>query len=336
MWLPLGSDVSLPRFRRSISRTLLGIAAICGLAPSVEAQSTPFPASLTPAVSSGSTQVLTVTFNATGGFQTLDVVNVLVNTALDGRQACYLAYSQSSNALYIVADNGDSTQISGKVMDGTGTVANSQCTVTLAGSSATGTGNTLTLVLNLTFSASFAGSKVVYTAARDVSQNNSGWQTMGVHAVPPLPSTFPNAVGMNPSSGNTLTQTITFTYQDQSAATNLQTVWALINTAIDGRGACFITYYRPGNQVYLYPDNGDGTQAPSIVLTGNNTISNSQCTISAQGASVQSSGNTLTVTLPITFKTAFAGFKGVWMAAYTLSGAVSPWQALGAEVVPAQ
>ena len=33
-----------------------------------------------------------------------------------------------------------------------------------------------------------------------------------------------------------------------------------------------------------------------------------------ESASVQTSGNTLAVTLPITFKTGFAGFKGVWMA----------------------
>jgi len=86
----------------------------------------------------------------------------------------------------------------------------------------------------------------------------------------------------------------------------------------------------------LYPDNGDGTQAPSMVLTGNNAISNSQCTISAQGANVQTSGNTLMVSLAITFKAAFTGFKGVWLAAQTPGGAqTSAWQALGAWSVPA-
>jgi hypothetical protein len=295
------------------------------------------PATLTPSVSAGAGQTLTATFNAPGGYQALDVLNILINNYLDGRQACYLAYSRPSNALYIVSDVGDPTQITGKVMDGTGTVGNSQCTVALAGSSATGNGNTFTLALNLSFAASFGGNKVVYAAARDVSGNNSGWQTMGVHGVPPLPSTFPMPAGMSPPSGNTLSQTLTFTYQDQSSAANLQTVWALISTAIDGRAACYIAYYRPGNQVYLYPDNGDGNQAANIVLTGNNTISNSQCTISAQGASVQTAGSTLTVTLPVTFKPAFAGFKGVWMAAQTMGGAqTSPWQALGAEAVPAQ
>jgi len=250
------------------------------LASSMAAATPPSLVSLLPAVSSGSTQVFTVTYNAPGGYQTLDVLNLLINTALDGRQACYLAYSRSVNALYIVADSGDATQLSGKVMDGTGTVSNSQCSVALAGSSASGGGNTFTLMLSLTFSSSFTGNKAIYAAARDVAQNNSGWQTMGVHAVPGAPVTYPNPVGMTPASGNAPAQTITFSYQDQSDANDLQTVWALINTAVDGRAACYVAYYRPGNQLYLYPDNGDGTQAAKIALTGGNTLSNSQCSIS--------------------------------------------------------
>jgi len=185
----------------------------------------------------------------------------------------------------------------------------------------------------VSFSAGFGGNKVVHMAARDAA-NNTGWQTIGAYGVPPLPATFPNPIGMAPSSGATSSATLTLSYQDQTSASNLQTVWALVNSAIDGRGACYIAYYRPGNQVYLYPDNGDGSQASSMVLTGNNTLGNSQCTISAQGASVQTSGATLGVTIPITFKPAFGGLKAVWLAAQTLSGAHSDWQALGAWNVP--
>jgi len=181
--------------------------------------------------------------------------------------------------------------------------------VALAGSSAAASGNTLTLVLNVSFAASFGGNKVVYAAARDLAQGNSGWQVAGVQGVPPLPAMFPNPMGMSPAAGSSPAAAISFTYQDQSSATNLQTVWALINTGLDGRGACYVAYYRPGNQLYLIPDDGDGTQAANIVLAGNNTIGNSQCTISAEGASVQTNGNTLVVTLPVTFKTGFAGFK---------------------------
>jgi hypothetical protein len=139
------------------------------------------PVSLIPAVSAGRSQTLTATFiNAAGGYQNLNVLNVLINDALDGLRACYLAYSVPANSLYIVPDNGDGTQLSGKAMDGTGTVGNSQCTVALSGSSATGYGNVFTLTLNITFSYSFPGSKVIYLAARDTLGNNSGWQSMGV------------------------------------------------------------------------------------------------------------------------------------------------------------
>ncbi len=299
------------------------------------AGSMPGVVSLNPAVSMGSSQTFTFQFSHTAGWQALGVVNVLINTALDGLQSCYLAYSVPDKVLYLVPDSG-ARLLPGLALNGAGGTGNSQCAIAGAGSSASGSGNVLTLTLSVTFNGSFGGNKVVYMAARDPQGNNTGWNLIGVHAVPPLPSTFPTPVGMSPSSGNTLTQTIAFTWRDQSAAANLQTVWALINTALDARTACYVAYYRPGNQVFLFPDNGDGAQATNIVLTGNNTIGNSQCTVSAQGASVQTSGNTLTVSLPITFKTAFAGFKGVWMAAYTLGGASSPWQALGAVTVPAQ
>jgi hypothetical protein len=171
-------------------------------------------------------------------------------------------------------------------------------------------------------------------AARD-TLNNSGWQTMGTHGVPPLPSTFPEAIGMSPPSGNTSTAILTFTYEDATAASNLQTTWALINTALDGRSACYVAYFAPGNQVLLVPDNGDGTQAVSMVLGGTaGSLTNSQCTVFAQGSSAVMSGAQLTLTLNIAFKPAFAGSKVVWMAAETLSGTVSPWQSLGQWTVP--
>ncbi len=297
---------------------------------------TPTVALLSPVTSTGANQVFTFQFADTAGASDLAVLNVLINSALDGRVACYLAYVQQGNTLYLVNDAGAAGgPFAGSIaLNGSGSINNSQCTVTGAGSSAVASGNTLTLVLNMSFSTAFGGNKVVYMAARD-SVNNSGWQVMGQHAVPPLPATFPQPGGMSPSSGATANPTLTFTFNDATSATNLQTGWALINTAIDGRVACYVAYYRPGNQIYLYPDNGDGSQATSIVLTGTNTISNSQCTISAQGSSVTTNGAQLTVNLNITFNHSFAGPKGVWMADQTMGGAqTSAWQSLGAWVVP--
>jgi hypothetical protein len=70
-------------------------------------------------------------------------------------------------------------------------------------------------------------------------------------------------------------------------------------------------------------------------LSGTGTLSNSQCTISAQGSSAVQTGAQVALTLNITFKPAFVGPKAVWMAAQTLGAAqTSAWQALGAWNVP--
>jgi hypothetical protein len=241
----------------------------------------------------------------------------------------------ADNVLYLVPDSGGGL-LPGMLLNGApGTSANSQCSINRQGSSVSGNGNILTLTLNLTFNATnFAGNKVIYTAARNAS-TNSGWQTRGAHGVPPLPTANPAPVTMAPSSGASTGQTITFTYRDASSAAHLQTMWALINTAIDSRQACYAAYYQHGNQIFLYPDNGDGNQATSIVLTGSNTISNSQCTISAQGSSVVQNGAQTILNLNVTFKPGFTGPKGVWMAAQTLGAAhTSPWEVLGNWIVP--
>ena len=220
------------------------------------------------------------------------------------------------------------------VLNGTGSINNSQCTIDGTRSAASSAGNVVTLTLGLSFAPSFAGNKVIYLAARDTSQIGTGWQTMGVVGVPPAPTTYPSPVRMTPSSGATANTTLSFTFQDASAGNNFQTVWALMNTALDGRAACYVAYYRPANLIYLVPDNGDGTQAYVMALTGTNSVSNSQCTVSAQGSSANVSGAQLTLNLNLTFKHAFQGPKAEWMAAQTLDAQTSPWQALGAWMVP--
>jgi hypothetical protein len=90
----------------------------------------------------------------------------------------------------------------------------------------------------------------------------------------------------------------------------------------------------PGNLLFLYPDNGDGSQATAIALSGSNTIENSYCRINAQGSSAVRAGNQLTLTLNYTVKPAFAGPRGIWGAVQNLSVQTSPWTILGAWLVP--
>ena len=124
---------------------------------------------------------------------------------------------------------------------------------------ADGAGNDLTLVLNISFKPALGGNKVIYLVARDTSGGNSGWQTMGFSMVPEPTTTFPRSSNTTAVSGQEATRVVSLSYSDASTSTDLQTAWALINTAVDGRQACCVAYYAPANLLLLIPDNGDGS-----------------------------------------------------------------------------
>ncbi len=294
----------------------------------------------TPFTGTGSSKVFSVHFRAPGGLASLGVVNLLINNALNGDAACYVAYSRPLRVLYLVNDGGPASGLSpGLTLGGSGTLANTQCTIFGTGSSAVETGgDTLQLNLNIGFGSGFAGNRLVYAAARGVDESlNSGWAVVGVHEVPGAAGTYPRSYLAAPGSGSTAATLMTFTYEDATSANNLQTVWALVNSAVDGRQACYVAYYVPDNRLYLVPDNGDGSLAVSVPLAGSNFMQNSRCLVSAAGASVVKAGNRLTLTLNITFWPAFGGYRGIWTAAQTLGGAqTSAWKASGIWAVPGQ
>ena len=151
--------------------------------------------------------------------------------------------------------------------------ANSQCTIFSAGSSVSTTNTELTLTLNISFS---------YLAARSVTQQNSGWQPQCVSSLPETTPTFPRANVLSPTTG------------DATNATNIQTTWLLINSAVNADRACYVAYFRPGNLLLLFPDSGDGNIATAMPLSG-------------QGSSVTIAGNALTLNLNSVFKPAFVG-----------------------------
>ncbi|MCX6602055.1 MAG: hypothetical protein NTV52_00465 [Acidobacteria bacterium] len=284
---------------------------------------------------SGTSAPIQVRITQPGGVAQIGVVNILVNRALDGRAACYIAYSQPAQVLFLVNDAGPDAGLSPALtLGGAGSVSNSQCSVAGTGSSATVTGNTLVITLNISFTTSFGGNKVIYAAARNTDGVTAGWRTMGVHAVPPGTTSFPRSVSMSPSTGTTSANTVTFAFEDQTSTANLQTVWALMNSALDGRQACYVAFYAPANLLLLIPDDGDGSRATSAVLGSTAVLENSQCRINAASSTVMRSAGRLTLGLNVTYKPGLSGPRVIWMAASTLAGRVSEWAASGAWEVP--
>jgi hypothetical protein len=141
-----------------------------------------------------------------------------------------------------------------------------------------------------------------------------------------------------PGSGSGSTQSLAFTFDDPNGFADLTVVDVLINNSLDGVGACYVALAptsASSGSLYLVDDAGDGGYASGspISLPSTSTLQNSQCTISATGSSVSGNGNTLTLTLAVTFAAGFSGNKVFYMSARNSSQS-STWQALGTWEVP--
>jgi hypothetical protein len=183
----------------------------------------------------------------------------------------------------------------------------------------------------LTFASAFGGNKVVYLAAA----NNSGWQPSGVWQVPWNPTGTIVVSGMTPVRGSTAAgtqQSYTFTFTDTKGSGDIGIIDVLINSGIDARNACCLAYIASLNTVVLVNAAGDagGPFAGAIAPGWPVSIVNNQCAISGAGGSAISTGDTLSLTLNLTFKTGFAGSRIVYLAGRDSNGLNNTdWQPLG-------
>src|SRR6202034_750174 len=151
---------------------------------------------------------------------------------------------------------------------------------------------------------------------------------------PPPPA--PTAASVSPPSGSGASQTFALQYADALGATDLNSVWVWITanfTPATPSNTCLVEYVRNTNLLYLYNDAGTGWLPPAT-LGSAGTLSNSQCSLYLATATVTTSGTNLTLNLPVTFTTAYAGVKTTFMYAWG-SSAVSGWRTMGSWTVPA-
>jgi hypothetical protein len=195
-------------------------------------------------------------------------------------------------------------------------------------SSASGSGNNLTLSLALTFQTAFSGAKDVYMDVYDGT--DSGWQRKGTWIVPGA-SGPPVAVSVTPSSGSGSSQTFSFVYSDPKGFAAIYNASAIINSSLSLAGGCYFTYSRAGNALYLANDASTAWLAP-VILGQNGTTQNSQCTVNTAASSALGTGNTLTLNLALTFQTTFVGARNIYMDVY--DGTDSGWLQNGTWTVP--
>jgi hypothetical protein len=294
------------------------LAAALFLSMSIVAQAQPAAVSVSPSSGTGWTQAFTALYSDAGGYTNLTDLQFLVQTSVNGYNACYLRYNVPGNAFY-VTDDGATTWQTAVRPNTADTSQNSQCILSGSTSGVSASGTNITATFGLTFKTAFAGAKTTFMYTSDASAV-TGWQPNGSWTVGNPPP--PGVPSISPSSGTGLSQIFTATYTDPVSYTNLTDAQFLVQTSVNGNGACYLKYNIASHAFSLSNDAGTVWQA---AVTSGSYSENLQCVLSGSDSSAVGSGTTLTVHFAIGFKTAFTGQKNTY--AYTSNAtAVSGWQ----------
>ncbi len=287
--------------------------------------------SVSPAIGAGISQTFSFKFSSVNGYAYLSTVFAVISTGVGSGNSCRVEYLPATNQLYLYPDVGASGTLLGPMTPGaTGTLSNSQCTLNVGGTTAGGSGNTVTLNAAITFQPTFAGIKNIYGYDEDLADRNSGWVTLGHWNTAAVQAVAPTANSVTPDSGMGNSQTFTFAFSSVNSYLYLSTFYAVINTGVGSGNSCRVEYLPASNQLYLYPDAGaSGTLLGPMTPGVTGTLSNSQCTLNVGETSAAGAGNTITLKVALTFQPAFAGLKNIYGYAEDLGDRISGWVTLG-------
>ena len=272
------------------------------------------PVSLAPASGQGMSQAFTLVVSDIAGASDLASVHLIVSGPPTLTNACWITYSAQNQSVGLANDA--ASGYVGYVKPGQSTsYSNSQCTLSGTGTSVQLSGTLLTLTVNLQFNAAFAkignGSiKTLYGFPVSVGgKSPAGLVPMGTWTLSQPTSNPPAVVSVTPSSGQGSSQAFALVVSDPLGASDLATVQLFFNTSTATSGACIVTYIAQQGSLGLTNDAGTG-YAGYVTPGQAATVSNSQCTLNGSGSSIQTSGNSLTMTVNLQFASAFASLGG--------------------------
>jgi hypothetical protein len=143
----------------------------------------------------------------------------------------------------------------------------------------------------------------------------------------------PPVVSALPAAGSGSAQTFTLNVFNSAGAANISYAYLLVNASLSAASGCFVEYNHVANTFRLQNDAGTAWSGP-ITPGSAASLSNSQCTISGNGASIVAFGNYLSVTIPTSFAFAFGGAKTSFGFDFDNAMNGSGWITTGSWTVP--
>jgi hypothetical protein len=145
----------------------------------------------------------------------------------------------------------------------------------------------------------------------------------------------PGSITISPTSGMGSSQTFTMQFPHPGGWQRLSVLNVLIGNSLEARHACYLAYEVPIATLHLTDDDAkiQGT-ARSLTADRPGPAANSQCGVRLLSA--KGEGNTLTLTLNLSFSSGFAGKKTIYLADQDQDHNNTGWLATGTwEVRPA-
>ena len=133
-----------------------------------------------------------------------------------------------------------------------------------------------------------------------------------------------NGISASPLIGSGVSGTVTLQFADTNGYGDLEQVNGVIGSSPYGSAICYFAV-NPAGSIFLSNDAGTSYIGPLILSQAGTTISNSTCTIFANGSSISGSGDVLTVAVHFLAPTSITGGYDVFGWAYNSAGIGGPY-----------
>jgi len=168
----------------SVRVSVTGYAATATASVTIQPSQPPALSTMSPTGGSGSRRQFSFFVSDAQGYQDIAAFQAVVLS--DWSSTCHFYYDAQWSLLSLQTD---SSSWASQPLGSTTALTNSRCTVYPATSSASGSGNQLTLTVDIEFKAIFSGQKRVEAAATDFAGNQVGYQQIGAWLAPGVAGT---------------------------------------------------------------------------------------------------------------------------------------------------
>jgi len=262
--------------------------------------------------------------------------NPNVGVSEDEGACALIIYTDMSSQVLLIGDDGGLTIGSG-LFGQAKSLSNNQCTINLSKSPAnSNTYSSADFYLDITASSGFKGTEQIYVQGWLGPQGTPIYSPLWTPldnfgswtAYPLISTTSPpvSAQSVTPSAGAGLSPIFTFVASSANGWDYISKMEVWFNTAPSGNGGCqLLVDPFDGSSTFL---NDDGSSQVATIGTAT-TFTNSSCSINLANVSLAKSGNTRTLTLPVTFFNAFSGTQIQYLRVTEKSGNTTGWAQVG-------